>query len=115
MRAAGTPASSPVFLSRPLSCALRRRAEVLRVESERAAIGGVGGGLVVARRAGVVVEGVLGARIDVERIGLVVRLQRRLVVGDTGIHGVVLLGIVEQERGLDVGNLRRRNLAPVIG
>src|SRR4029079_5825507 len=97
------------------SCTLRRRAEMLREKGERSAIGEVGSGLVVARRAGVVVEGVLGAGIGVERIGLVVGFERRLVGRDPGVHGFVGFGVVQQQRGLDVGDLRRRNLAPVIG
>src|ERR1700730_3915136 len=55
-----------------------RGAEIFLEERERAAPGEVGGGLVVARGAGVVVEGVLGAGIDVDGIALVAGLERRV-------------------------------------
>src|SRR6516162_8991669 len=55
-----------------------RRPQMLLEERQRAAPGEVGGGLVVACGAGVVVEGVLGAGIDVERVALVAGLQRLL-------------------------------------
>ena len=54
----------------------RRRAEMLREEGERPAPGKIGRRLVVAGSAGVVVEGVLGAGIFVDRIFLVVGFQR---------------------------------------
>src|SRR4029453_5701271 len=51
---------------------LGRRAQILREEGKRPAPGEIGRRLVVARGAGVVVEGVLGAGIDVDRVFLVV-------------------------------------------
>src|ERR1044071_3657875 len=60
---------------------LRRRAEILAEEIQRALPGKVSGRLVVARRAEVVVEGVLGAWIDVLGVLLVVGLQRLLIGG----------------------------------
>ena len=89
-----------------------RHAERLLEEGERAAPGEVGGGLVVARGAEVVVEGVLRARIDVDRVFLVVGLQRRLVGRDAGVHALVLLGVVQQQRRLDLRHLVGRHLPP---
>src|SRR5205085_3250204 len=54
----------------------RRHAEMLLEEGDRAAIGELGGLLVIARIVGVVVEGVLGAFIHVLGVDLVVGLQR---------------------------------------
>src|SRR5262245_51138274 len=51
----------------PISARLGRRSKILREESERAAPGEIGCWLVVTRRAGVVVEGVLRARVGVDR------------------------------------------------
>src|SRR6266700_7558492 len=75
------------------SADLRRSAQVLREERERAAPGQIGRGLVVARAAGVVGEGVLGARIDVLGILLVVGLERSLEVRDALVDVVVVLGV----------------------
>src|SRR5215216_6808508 len=90
-------------------------AEGLLEERQGPLPGEIGRRLVVARRAGVVVEGALRARIDVDRVLLVVGLQRRLVGGDAGIHRVVVFGVVQEERRLDVGHLGGGNLPAVVG
>src|SRR3954463_9766108 len=80
---------------------LRRRAKVLREKCERTAPGEIGRGLVVARAAGVVVEGVLRARIDVLGVLLVVRLERSLEVCDALVDVVVVLSVLQKQRSLD--------------
>src|SRR6516225_10889261 len=77
---------------------LRRRAQMLREEGERPAPGQIGRRLVVASGAGVVVEGVLGAGIDVDRIFLVVGGQRRLIGGDAFVDVIIGLGILQEKR-----------------
>src|SRR5262245_14184827 len=83
------------------SADLRRGAQVFGEERERAAPGEIGGRLVVARAAGVVVEGVLRARIDVLGVLLVVGLERGLERLDALVDVVVVLGILQQQRCLD--------------
>src|SRR5262245_56329474 len=83
------------------SADLRRGAQVLGEERKRAAPGEIGRRLVVARAAGVVVEGVLRARIDVLGVLLVVGLERGLEVRDALVDVVVVLGILHQQRRLD--------------
>src|SRR6266581_2256824 len=82
------------------SADLRRSAEILREERERAAPGEVGRALVVARAAGVVVEGVLRARIDVLGVLLVVGLERGLEVRDALVDVVVVLCVLQKQRRL---------------
>src|SRR5215470_5475236 len=74
---------------------LRRSTEILREERERATPGQIGCGLVVARAASVVVEGVLRARIDVLGVLLVVGLEGGLEVCDALVDVVVVLGILQ--------------------
>ena len=61
----------------------------------------LGGSLVVARR-GVVVEAVLRARVDVHRVLDLVRLERRLVGRPAGVDALVVLGVVDEQRRLDL-------------
>src|SRR5262245_66591173 len=82
---------------------LRRRAQMLREEGERSAPGEIGRRLVVASGASVVVEGVLGAGIDVDRIFLVVGAQRRLVGGDAFVGGLIGLGFLQVVARLALG------------
>ena len=76
--------------------------------------GELGGGLVVARRAGIVVEGVPGARIFVRLEGLAGVLQRLDVAVDAAVHAAVVFGVVEKQRGVDFLDALLR-LAAVIG
>jgi hypothetical protein len=76
---------------------LRWRAQVFREEGEGSAPGEIGRRLVVAGGTRVVVEGVLGAGIDVDRIFLVVGDQRRLIGGDTFVDVLIGLGIIAGE------------------
>src|SRR5262245_32937495 len=94
---------------------LRRGAQVLGEERERATPGEIGGRFVVARAAGVVVEGVLRARIDVLGVLLVVGLERGLERLDAFVDVVVVLGILQQQWRLDPRNLVGRRLRAVIG
>src|SRR5215510_4301867 len=89
-------ASRPIFIAllSPTSRGVGRCAKSFLEERQRAAPGEIGRRLVVARRAGVVVEGMLRARIGVDGVLLVVRLERRLVGRDAGVHRLVVLGIV---------------------
>src|SRR5216683_1225294 len=91
-----------------------RRAQILLEERERAAPGEVGGGLVVARSAGVVVEGVLGAGINVEAVALVAGLERRFEGRDALVDVLIHLGIMQQQRRLDVRHLLGGRLSSVI-
>src|SRR5882724_5396096 len=76
------------------------RAEVLVQEVHRPLPGERGGSAVVARR-GVVVEAVLRAGIAVHRVRDLARLQRGLIGGPARIDPVVVVGVVDQQRGLD--------------
>ena len=49
------------------------------------------------------------------RVAHVVRLQRRLIGRDAGIHAFVVLGIVQHQRGLDLRHVGGRDLPSVIG
>src|SRR4051812_44498364 len=107
--AAGCPTSSRstvrsrVERERALT-AVRAGREVLLEEGQRALPGQRGGGLVVAR-GGVVVEPVLGARVLEHLVLHVVRLERGLVAGGAGVDAVVVLGVVDEQRRLDLGHL----------
>ena len=70
--------------------------------------------LVVARLRRVVVEGVLGAFVDVNRELLAGRRQSVFVGVDTRIDALILAGIVEQQGRLDFGGVFRPALPPVI-
>src|SRR5215470_17601941 len=97
------------------SADLRRGAQILGEERKRAAPGEIGCRLVVARPAGVVVEGVLRAGIDVLGVFLVVGLERGLEVRDALVDVVVVLGILQKQRRLDRRNLVGGRLRAVIG
>src|SRR5215471_4928074 len=97
------------------SANLRRRAQILREERKCAAPGEIGRGLVVARAAGVVVEGVLRARIDVLSVLLVVGLERSLEVGDAFVDVVVVLGVLQKQRRFDRRDLVGGRLRAIVG
>src|SRR5262249_14982072 len=110
------PGVRPGSLGRNDSSAeLRRRAEILREERECAAPGKVRRGLVVARAAGVVVERVLRALIDMLAVLLVVGLERGLEVGDALVDVVVVLGVLQKQRRLDRRDLVGGRLRAVVG
>src|SRR5262249_30384611 len=114
----GESTSTLVELAANGSTDLRRNAEILLEERERTAPGEVGGRLVVARAAGVVVEGMLGAWVDVLGVLLVVGLERGLERIDALVDVVVVLGILQQQRRLDRRNLvggRRRGVVGAPG
>src|SRR5262249_20921988 len=111
----GESTSTLVELAANGSTDLRRNAEILLEERERTAPGKVGRRLVVARAAGVVVEGVLGARVDVLGVFLVVGLERGLERIDALVDVVVVLGILQQQRRLDRRNLVGGRLRPRVG
>src|SRR5690606_22366411 len=101
------PAPAPDGTAWPAAAAAsapRGRAEVLAKEGEGPAPGEIGGRLVVAG-AGVVVEGVLDARIHVHDMGLARGLEGGFVGGDPGIDAGVVLRVVQQQRRLDRGDL----------
>src|SRR6187551_3576656 len=95
------------------SARLGRRAQVLLQEGEGAAPGDVGLLLIVADLAGVVVEGVLRARIGIGRELLVVLFQRFFKGSRGAVHALVFLGIVLKQRSLDVGNFVHRGRAAI--
>src|SRR6266853_619422 len=107
--AAGCLCAGMTAASHPL-----RGAQILLEERERAAPGEVGGGFVVARGAGVVVEGVLGAGINMGAVALVAGLERRFERRDALVDVLVHLGIVQQQRRLDVRHLLGGRLGAVI-
>src|SRR4030095_11445883 len=92
-----------------------RWSEVFLEERQRALRGQIGGGLVITGGAGVVVEGMLRAGIDVFCILLVVGLQRSLIGGNASVHALVVLCVVQQQWSLDVGHLGCRDLPAVVG
>src|SRR5688572_10887198 len=71
----------------------------------------VGGVLVVARRRGVVVEAVHRGGPDVPLVGLLVGLERGLVLGPRHHQASVLRAMVHQHRGLDLRDVGRRGRA----
>src|SRR5262245_41355520 len=71
--------------------------------------------LVVARVRRVVVEGVVGAFVDVDRVLLAPSVERFLEGVDSGIGAVVEPGIMQQERRLDLAGILGLRLAAVIG
>ena len=79
--------------------------EVLLEERDRARPGELGRVLVVARLVGVVVEGVVGALVDVELVVDARVLERLLVGRDAGVDAFVEAGIVQQQRRLDLGGV----------
>src|SRR5262245_60112018 len=91
---------------------LLRRPEVLVEELDRPLPRHGGGGPVVARGR-VVVEAVLRPGIAVHRVRHVARLERRLVGGPALVHAIVVVRVVDQERRLDLGNVRGRRLRAV--
>src|SRR6266702_2644178 len=76
-------------------------AQILREECERSAPGEVGGRFIVTRGTGVVIEGVLCARINVDREFLVVGLECCLISSDALVDVLVVFGVVQQKRRLD--------------
>ncbi len=98
--------------------ALRAAAQPLqsrRIEEiERALPSQRGRRLVVARGIGVVVEGVVGAVVEIGGVAHPRFLQRLLVGGPRRIHAVVEPGIVQHQRGLDVRHLVERRRHAVI-
>src|SRR5262245_43324508 len=78
----------------PISARLGRCSQVLGEESERAAPGEIGRRLVVARRASVVVEGVLRARVGVDRVFFVVCLEGCFVGRDVFVSVVFVFGVI---------------------
>src|SRR5215831_17093196 len=87
---------------------------MLREEGERSAPGEIGRRLVVATGASVVVEGVLGAGIHVDRIFLFVGGQRRLVGGDAFVDVFIGLVILQEKRRLDRLHHLGRDLHAVV-
>src|SRR5262245_28421900 len=74
----------------------------------------LGGRLVVSRRR-VVVETMLRTVVHVERVRLVVGLQRGLVGGNPGIHALIVAGILKHEGSLDLRGVIRARLPAVEG
>src|SRR5262249_26506091 len=92
---------------------LCRHAEMLLQEGDRTAPREFGGSLVVPA-AGIVIEGVIDARIDVDDVTLVIGLKRRFKIRDPGINALIKPGIMQQQRCTDRWHLRRRDLQPLI-
>src|SRR5437899_7904363 len=109
-----SPATSAGMMARKARSHPLRRAQILLEERERAGPGEVGGGLVVARGARVVVEGVLGAGINVEAVALVAGLERRFEGRDALVDVLIHLGIMQQQRRLDVRDLLGGRLDSVV-
>ena len=86
---------------------------MLLQEGDRTAPGEFGGSLVVPA-AGIVIEGVIDARIDVDDVTLVIGLKRRFKIRDPGINALIKPGIMQQQRCTDRWHLRRRDLQSVI-
>src|SRR5258708_7512431 len=75
-----------------------------RYELERPLPCQLGGRFVIARRR-VVVEAVLRAFVDELGVCLAVRLQRRLVGRNARVHALIVAGVVEHQRRLDLGRV----------
>src|SRR5262249_7211571 len=86
---------------------------MLLQKGNRTAPGEFGGSLVVPA-AGIVIEGVIDARIDVDDVTLVIGLKRRFKIRDPGINALIKPGIMQQQRCTDRWHLRRRDLQSVI-
>src|SRR5688572_9221150 len=84
------------------------------VEVIESALPGQLGGRFVITRSGVVVETVLGPGIDIAFVSFTGRLQSRFVCRPTGVDALVHFGVVNQQRGIDLGNIRSRRLAAVV-
>src|SRR5690606_32733818 len=88
---------NPPRLSAPLPVAARPSplAQMLLEERQRTLPGQLRRPFVIAR-GGVVVEAVVGARVEVSLVGLAVRLQSGLVGRPAGVHAAVVLGVLQQ-------------------
>src|SRR5262244_4378546 len=86
--------------------------EVLLQEVDRPLPSQLGRGLVVAR-SGVVVEAVLRPRIGEHLVPDVVGLERGLVRCDASVDPLVVLGVVNEQRRLDVSDVLSLGLGAI--
>src|SRR5690349_7759508 len=87
--------------------------QILREEIERALPREFRGRLVVTRLAGIVVEPVLRVRIHVDGVRHLRLVQRRLEIRDAGVDALVVAGVVQQQRHLELARFRGGQRAPV--
>ena len=70
-------------------------------------------GLFIVARRGVIMETVIGVRINVSLIDFSIFLQGRLISWPTRIDVIVMLGKLQQQRCFYLRNISRRNLTSV--